>query len=1180
MKVLKEIAFEDAIEEWLLEHGGYIDGVRTNYDPAVALDIHELFAFIEVTQSDEWNRLVELQGSNKEDTKSRFIDRVVKQIDQRGTLDVLRHGLDDLGVHFDLAYFKPVSGLNPDLQARYDANRLTVTRQLAYAPGSANELDLCLFVNGLPVATAELKNPFTHQNVEHAIAQYRSDRDPKDTLLGRRALVHFAVDPDLVMMTTRLAGAGTRFLPFNRGRDPGGKRCGKGNPPNHQGYATAYLWEWVWQRDAWLDILHHFIHIEPAEPGKRAKSAWREGTIIFPRFHQWDAVRKLEAAARDEGPGHNYLVEHSAGSGKSNTIAWLAHRLASLHDAADNKVFAKVVVITDRKVLDKQLQDTIYQFEHAHGVVAKIEESSKELAEALRAAEAKIIVTTLQKFPFVVDEIAELPELPYAVIIDEAHSSQTGETAGEMKRALGGIKVAEGADGDIDAGDAIAAKVEARTKARGPQRNLSLFAFTATPKGKTLELFGRPDEDGLNEPFHLYSMRQAIEEVFIMDVLAQYTTYETYFRLARAGEEDPEVEARKASKAIARFASLHPAQFAQKAEIIVEHFRRITKAKIGGKGKAMVVCRSRLHAVRMKLAIDSYIRDHGYGDIETLVAFSGVIKDPDVAKDFSEANLNGFPEKETVERFKEDRYRIMVVAEKFQMGFDQPLLHTMFVDKNLIGVNAVQTLSRLNRIHPDKEDTFVLDFDNDAEQIRSSFEPYYDASLGESTDPNELWDAWNEVDRFGVVLPVEVDDYAELYFGGDPNDKTLQGKLYARLDSARDRFTELDVDSQEECRTWLKRFVSRYAFLSQVIPYGDTEMEKRYQYCRHLLRRLPKRENGALDLGDQVALTHLRVAKTGDHRVSVDKGGGTLRSFGGGGPGGWEDSLEPLSEVIQRINEAFGLKLTDADRLHLEGIASDMAANPTMQRQAAVNTRDNFGLEFDREFLNAVAARLDQARDLTGKILDERDFREGVRDALLPRVYEKARVGYQKVCPIGELLERDEDQHLEFKSTLRWDLKNNTKSKLVESATIKTAAAFLNSRYGGTLLIGVEDSGEVVGLENDYATLRKESKRDSDLFELHLNQLIENAVGLAAAANVSTQIHHVDGHDICRVHVEPSGHPVEAEVMVADQRAQFSKKKVFFIRLNNATRVVEDEDEKQKYIFTRWTQTQTSLVES
>ncbi|MGH2655006.1 MAG: type I restriction endonuclease subunit R, partial [Actinomycetota bacterium] len=645
-------------------------------------------------------------------------------------------------------------------------------------------------------------------------------------------------------------------------------------------------------------------------------------SMIFPRFHQWDAVRRLEDRARRDGPGRNSLVQHSAGSGKSNTIAWLAHRLASLHDADDAKVFDKVVVVTDRKVLDRQLQDTVSQFEHAHGVVKRVEESSKELAEALRSAEAKIIVTTLQKFPNVVTEVAALPERRYAVIVDEAHSSQTGETAHEMKKALAGLKaeVPEGEEGEIDPADAVEAFVEASARARGRHANLSMFAFTATPKAKTLELFGEPaDQDGRHRPFHLYSMRQAIEEGFIKDVLEHYTTYETYFRLARAGEEDPDVSVREASKAIARYVTLHPSVMAQKAAIVVEHFRRSTRDRIGGKAKAMVVCRSRLSAVRFKLAIDAYAREHGYGDVPTLVAFSGTVSDGGF--DHTEPNMNGFPESQTAQRFATDEYRILVVAEKFQTGFDQPLLHTMFVDKKLEGVNAVQTLSRLNRIHQEKEDTFVLDFVNDAEQIQQAFAPYYDASVAGPTDPNELYDSWRELDRFGVVRPEDVEAFAREYFR--PADGA-QPRLYALLDAARERFTDLDPTDQEEFRTSLKRFVSRYGFLSQVLPMADTAMEKRYAYCRLLERRLPAEPTGSMDLGDQVAMTHLRVVRTGDHDISLERGGGVLRAFGEGGPAGYEDLREPLSELIHRLNERFGADLSEADRLHLEGIVADL----------------------------------------------------------------------------------------------------------------------------------------------------------------------------------------------------------------------------------------------------------------
>jgi type I restriction enzyme, R subunit len=1173
MKATKEIAFEDAIEDWLLTHGEYTRGVKTNYDPVVALDTAELFAFIGANQADAFEKLVQLTGGDPDVAQKHLVDRLVKLIDERGTVDVLRHGIQDLGVDFKLAFFRPASGLNPDLEARYQANRLTVTRQLHYAPGIANALDLVLFINGLPAATAELKNPLTGQTVEHAIAQYRTDRDPSATLFAKRAIVHFAVDPQLVMMTTRLEGRATEFLPFNRGSSPGANECGKGNPANSDGYATFYLWEWVWQREAWLDILQRFVHSQSETPGRRGKTARRQSRTIFPRFHQWDAVRRLEQAAEMNGAGRNYLVQHSAGSGKSNTIAWLAHRLASLHDETDTKVFDKVVVITDRRVLDKQLRDTIYDLEHVDGVVAKVEESSAELAAALRSTEAKIITTTLQKFPFVVEQVADLPERRYAVIIDEAHSSQTGESAQEMRRALAGVRADVPEAEDVDAMDMVDAFVEASAKARGRQENLSMLAFTATPKAKTLELFGEPpDAAGHHRPFHLYSMRQAIEEGFIMDVLANYTTYESYFRLAKAGAEDPEVEARKAARAIAKYVSLHPTHVAQKAEIIVEHFRRSTRQKIGGRAKAMVVCGSRIAAVRFRLAIDAFVREHGYGDVKTLVAFSGTLSDDGI--EHTETRMNGFPESETAQRFGTDEYRILVVAEKFQTGFDQPLLHTMFVDKRLFGVNAVQTLSRLNRIHPDKEDTFVLDFVNTADEIQRGFAPFYDASLAAQTDPNELYDAWAEAERYGVARPEDVDAFAAVYFGADPADRTVQPKLYAFLEPGRDRFIELDPEDQEECRTALKRFVARYGFISQIVPMTDTRMERRYAYCRYLLRLLPARPDGSLDLGEQVQLTHLRVAKTGDFDVSLTKGEGVLKAFTGDGPSGYEPTLAPLSELIDRLNETFGTNLTEADRLHLEGIVADMAADPRMQQQAAANTPENFKIEFDKKFEGAVAARMRQAEDLTIRILDDEEFRQRLAEVLSPRLYEEARVAYQKTCPIGDLLPpvRTEDQHLEYKSTLRWDLEEKGKSRMVESATVKTVAAFLNSRFGGTLLIGVADDGSIVGLEHDYATLRKEGKVDADVFLLHLNQLVENAVGLAAVANVTTLIHHVDGHNICRVHVEPCGFPVQAEITGADAKGQFAKKTAFFVRLNNGTRAIEDEREIQRYVAQRWSQ--------
>ena len=694
MNPANELAFEAHVTGWLLEHGGYrrvkIDNVggESDFDPVAGVDTEDLLEFITATQREEWNRLVDSgYGGDTLLTRAKFVQRLASQLDKRGTVDVLRRGVVDRNVTFRLAFFKPAHGLTPELMEWYEANVLSVTRQLRYETSGNRTIDVGLFVNGIPVATAELKNPLTGQTVEHAIDQYRKRRDPKNRTLRRVGMVHFAVDPNSVAMTTRLVGSRTRFLPFNQGHD-----LGAGNPPNPDGHRTAYLWERVWSRDAWMDIMARFIHIEKPSRGSKARPK-----VIFPRFHQWDAVRCLESDARQAGAGKNYLVQHSAGSGKSNSIAWLAHRFSSLHDADDRKVFDKVVVITDRLILDRQLQDTISQFEHAIGVVQRIDKSSSQLAAALEGEQARIIVTTLQKFPFLFDKISSLPERTYAVIVDEAHSSQTGEAAKELRRLLGTATLNDdefqASTGSLISASEAATFLAEEVLARGRQPNLSFFSFTATPKGRTLELFGELGDDGKHHPFHLYPMRQAIEEGFIEDVLANYVTYNQYFHLEKAIRDDPQYETDKARRALARFTALHPENLAQKAEIVIEHYRTRVEHRMSGQAKAMVVCSSRPHAVRMWEALRKRITNYGY-DLGVLVAFSGEVED------LTESRANGFPESETATRFDTDDYQIMVVAEKFQTGFDQPKLVAMYVDKTLTGLAAVQTLSRLNRIHP------------------------------------------------------------------------------------------------------------------------------------------------------------------------------------------------------------------------------------------------------------------------------------------------------------------------------------------------------------------------------------------------------------------------------------------------------------------------------------------------
>ncbi len=1004
MSSVSEKLLEDEISAHLVAAGGYREckiGTesewRPDFNPAVGLDTVELFRFIELTQSPEWEKLVKAHGGDEELAYQKFTQRLAQQLDERGTVDVLRHGIRDQNVEFRLSYRKPAFGVAPKMVAHYSANRLTVTRQLLFDPDSNKTIDLCLFLNGIPVATAELKNHLTGQNIEHGIEQYRTNRDPKNVTLGRRAIVHFAVDPDSVAMTTKLEGKGTRFLPFNLGHS-----LGRGNPPDPEGHKTSYLWERVWARDPWLDILHRFIHVERPEKGSISARRAAE-RVVFPRYHQWDAVLKIEADTAANGAGHSYLIQHSAGSGKSNTIAWTAHRLSTLHTADDQKVFDKVVVITDRVILDRQLQETIYQFEHARGVVVKIDEDSTQLAEALAGEQARIIITTLQKFPFVLDKVSDLPARNYAVVIDEAHSSQTGEAAKDLRLALGAgeeqeLSAAEAEDSGLLATaidpveEALAKSVDARG---GRHSNLSHFAFTATPKGRTLEMFGTLNpKTQLHEPFHLYSMRQAIEEGFIMDVLANYTTYQTFWKIEKATVEDPEYDAKKARRAIARFVSLHPHHLAQKAEIIVEHFREHTASQMRGLAKAMVVTSSRLHAVRYKQNIDKYIRAKGYTDIKTLVAFSGKIDDG-TGKPLTEANMNGFPESRTVEEFETSEYGVLIVAEKFQTGFDQPLLHTMYVDKTLVGLAAVQTLSRLNRIHPLKESTFVLDFRNDTEDIVEAFEQFHGRTVAPPTDPNILWDTRRRLDDFDVLRPEEVEAAMPALLGAGATDEKRSAESYAAIGPAKERFEQLGDEERLEFRDVLARFTRTYSFVSQVAAFADPSLERDYVFCRALSLYL--RDTGTverLDLGTEVELTHLRHQVTFSGELSLTSEQGEIQSFFGEGKGAQQElDLEHLSSIVEVVNDRFGTDLTDVDKLLLDQFEESWVADDELSDQAKNNSIDNFRLVFDRKFLETIVTRVDENEEIFKKILDDEDFRATVGEFYLQKVYERLRTG-------------------------------------------------------------------------------------------------------------------------------------------------------------------------------------------
>lgn len=974
-----EEAFEAEIEAHLLAHGWY-QGANTSFDRELAIDTVELFTFIGSTQSELWDTLVGRHGGEQATAQRKFKARLADELSRRGVIDVLRRGLTDLGVKIDLAYFRPAHGLTPELEKRYLANRCSVTRQLRYAEGHDAELDLALFVNGLPVATVELKNHLTGQTVEDAMKQFREDRSPQDLMLsGRRAVAHFAVDPALVFMTTRLQAKETRFLPFNRGTADGGA----GNPPSTDGHRTEYLWREVWQRDNWLDLLHRFVHVEPGT-GKGPT-----GAAIFPRYHQWDAVRRLVGDSRERGAGCSYLVQHSAGSGKSNTIAWTAHQLSNLHDAEDRRVFDKVVVITDRVVLDRQLQDTIFQFDHKPGVVVKIDKNSAQLAAALAGGSAQVIITTLQKFPVVLRQGAELKAGRFAVIVDEAHSSQSGEAAKDLKQVLGAssdqqLEAAAEQDASAESDDDPQDQLAAAVAARGRQDNLSFFAFTATPKAKTLSLFGVRDSEGNYRPFHVYSMKQAIEEGFILDVLSGYATYGSYWKIASAAAQDPDVDKAKAAAQLARFVSLHPTNLAQKAEVIVEHFRTHTRRKIGGRAKAMVVTRSRLHAVRYRLAIDAYIAEKGYQDVRTLVAFSGTVEDGGVP--YTEPQMNdGLAQSALPAEFGGDGYELLIVAEKYQTGFDQPLLHTMYVDKKLEGVKAVQTLSRLNRIHPGKTDTFVLDFANDTEQIQDSFAPFFEATIAEPTDPNLLYNAAGRLDEFQVVDRDEAAAFTDAFLGSS---EAANASLYALLDPAIERYAGLENDERGEAfRAALTAYVRVYAFLAQIVPFADAELEQLYTFSRFLALRLPREHRAALDLSDDVVLTHLRTELIGEHDLSLAEGGGIVPGFTGDATGGRDPQYAKLSEIIDTLNTRFGTEFTEADKVFVDQIEQTCVENEALAAQARVNTPENFKLALDKVLEGMVIDRLDANQDFFGRMIDDPAFGAVVRDYLAKKVY-------------------------------------------------------------------------------------------------------------------------------------------------------------------------------------------------
>ena len=1005
--------FENEIEHSLLTEGGYQQGFAKDYENSTALFPADAAAFIQTTQPKLWARLEMLF---KDKAQDELIKALNQELNIKGSLHVLRNGFRVANRTAKMAYFAPNSTLNETTQQQYDTNIVKITRQVIT---EYNErIDMVVSVNGIPVITIELKNEMsaTGWTVEDAMRQYRQDRNPQGKLFEfkKRALVHFAVDTQEVHMTTKLEGEGTRFLPFNRGFNDG-----KGNPPVENDVRTAYLWREVLRKDSLMELIGRFLHLSREERKVRLNSGFRYITtesMIFPRFHQLDAVRKLIAHTKAHGAGRNYLIQHSAGSGKSNTIAWLAHHLASLHNAADEKIFNSVIIVTDRVVLDRQLQETVAQFEQTDGVVQKIDRDTHQLTAAL-AANVPIIITTIQKFPYVMHSIQtkakhgehislDTEGKRFAVIVDEAHSSQTGETASELRQVLNksGIEAAIAAEFLDLEDDELPEDIETQKNIlreqfkRSRQDNLSFFAFTATPKWKTLALFDEPNEQG-KTPFHSYTMKQAIEEGFILDVLANYTTYKQYFRLLSTADSHIELPKHKAKKELMRFVNLHPSVISQKVEIIIEHFQSVTRHKIGGYAKAMVVTGSREAAVRYKLAFDEYIAEKGYTGFKSLVAFSGkVILPEQTEKEYSEPGMNGgIKETELPEQFDSDNYQVLLVADKYQTGFDQPLLHTMFVDKVLSGVQAVQTLSRLNRTAKGKEDTFVLDFVNDREDIYAAFKPYYQRTeLGEIPDDEKLADLSNTLDEWKIYTQSDIDEFAGVWFSGRATPTHNEHKkLNAIVDKAIEKYLHLSDDpghneeQQKLFKSKLQSYLNLYLFVSQILPYADSIHEKRYVYLKALMMKLPRgRQSEKLDLSKMAILQYYRLQQIGEGSIKLNEGEAEPQKGSTDVGTGQVSLIEELDKLIKELNEAFTTEFTLADQLFFESVEKFARENPDIVDAANNNPLSSFMDYFNTRIDDLLVGLFDQFGESVSKVLNNPQIKNKVCRRLAKQIYE------------------------------------------------------------------------------------------------------------------------------------------------------------------------------------------------
>ena len=1009
---IKERRFEEDIETYMLSEGGYTKGSDSTFDREKGLDLTKLIKYIEATQPREWERYQKIYGT---DSVSKLYKRFEESVDMHGMLHVLRHGIEDRGIKLKFASFKPETSLNPAVIENYNANIVECIRQFHYSTQNNNSIDMVLMLNGIPVVALELKNQLTGQDVSDAKKQYRTNRDAKEICFGfnKRFLVYFAVDLFEVEMTTHLRGKDTFFLPFNMGANGAGNVGGAGNPINEDGYTTSYLWEKVLKKDIFMDILQRYMHlsVEKKTDIKTGKEKISK-TLIFPRYHQLDVVTKILADVKENSAGKNYLIQHSAGSGKSNSIAWLSYGLANLHDADNNKIFKSIIVVTDRNVLDSQLQDTIYSFDHTEGVVEKIDDKKKstDLRDAINDGK-KIIITTLQKFPYIYKEVENNANKNFAVIIDEAHSSQSGSSAMKLKSALADTEESLREYAELEGKTEKELKDEQdklveEMLAHGRHSNLSFFAFTATPKQKTLEMFGTKQEDGSFRAYHIYSMKQAIEEGFILDVLQNYMTYKTCYKIVKNMPDNPEVPASKATKAVLRFESLHPHNLQQKTAIIIETFRSVTKNKIGGRGKAMVVTASRLHAIRYYHEFKRYLERHHYDDLDILVAFSGAIKDIDWAGEeveYTEEKLNKradgthIKENQLKEEFHKDEYAMLIVAEKYQTGFDEPLLHTMFVDKKLKGVKAVQTLSRLNRTCAGKTDTFVLDFVNTADEIKEAFQPYYECTeLDEEINPNLIYDTRKLIRDFGLYHDEDIATFLKLFLKSEKQSASDLGKLTSLFKPIINRYNDLPEDKRFDYKKTVRNFVKWYIYITQISRMFDKGLHEEFTFCQYLVKLLPRAISKDVDLDDKLRLEFYKLEKEFKGNITLnptqeDKTLVNVKKLKTGGIGKEQDVL--LDSIIMRINDKFGGIFTDADRVLVEIIYDKSVRN---NKRLAAYAMKNDEAVFTQSIFPEVFKKVTQecymeSMDAFSKLFEDKVFYATVMDAISREAYKDLR---------------------------------------------------------------------------------------------------------------------------------------------------------------------------------------------